>query len=56
MFDEEKKVEKREKPNILVTGTPGVGKTTIAKLLVEYVPELTYVSVGNFYIWRIILR
>jgi nucleoside-triphosphatase THEP1 len=44
---EEKFVEKRKKPNIRVTGTPGVGKTTFCKLLVEYVPELTYVSVGN---------
>lgn len=44
---EEKYVEKRKKPNILVTGTPGVGKTTFCKLLVEYVPELTYASVGK---------
>ncbi len=44
---DQEKVVKREKPNILITGTPGVGKTTISKLLVEYVPELNYVSVGN---------
>ncbi len=30
----------REKPNILITGTPGVGKTTLAKLLKEYVEGL----------------
>lgn len=30
----------REKPNILITGTPGVGKTTLTKLLKEYVEGL----------------
>lgn len=44
----EKEYKKRSKPNILVTGTPGVGKTTFCKLLVEYVPELKYFSVGKF--------
>ena len=27
----------RKIPNILVTGTPGVGKTTLGKLLPEYI-------------------
>jgi len=46
-MEPEKKQNKRQKPNILVTGTPGVGKTTFCKLLVEYVPELKYLSVGD---------
>ncbi len=31
---------KRFAPNILVTGTPGVGKTSFSKLLSEYVEGL----------------
>lgn len=30
----------REKPNILITGTPGVGKTTLGKLVSEYIEGL----------------
>ena len=37
---------KRTKPNILITGTPGVGKTTTAKLL-SSLTGLTYVNVGE---------
>jgi adenylate kinase len=37
----------RQKPNILVTGTPGVGKTSLAKLLAEYIEGLLYINVGE---------
>jgi adenylate kinase len=36
----------RAVPNILVTGTPGVGKTTLAMLLNESL-QFTYVNVGK---------
>jgi len=38
---------KRTRPNILVTGTPGVGKSTLCKLLVDYVPDLKSLTVGK---------
>ena len=38
---------KREKPNILVTGTPGVGKTTLASDVSEET-GLEHVNVGDF--------
>jgi len=38
---------KRDIPNILITGTPGVGKTTTAKLLSEYVEGLKFVNTGE---------
>jgi len=34
-------------PNILITGTPGVGKTTISRLLVEYYPKLRHYNLGE---------
>ena len=46
-MEEERPIINRTKPNILVTGTPGVGKSTICKLLTEYVQELKYISVGT---------
>jgi len=35
----------RQKPNILITGTPGVGKSTLGKMLSEYVEGMKYVDV-----------
>lgn len=37
----------RTQPNILVSGTPGTGKTTLATRLAEKVQELTYVDFGK---------
>lgn len=45
-MEEEANSVKRSKPNVLVTGTPGVGKSTYCKLLAEYIPEMKYLSVG----------
>lgn len=39
-------VPKRIVPNILVTGTPGTGKTTLATLLNEAL-SFTYINVGK---------
>lgn len=36
----------RKIPNILVTGTPGVGKTTLAKLLPEYIEGFRTYNIG----------
>ncbi|PON80442.1 P-loop containing nucleoside triphosphate hydrolase [Trema orientale] len=38
--------KKRKKPNILVTGTPGTGKTTTSSALAE-ATQLRHVSVGD---------
>ena len=38
---------KRTRPNILVTGTPGTGKTTLARAVEESVPGMARYSVGE---------
>lgn len=38
---------KRTRPNILVTGTPGTGKTTTASLIAERVQHTTHVNIGE---------
>jgi len=37
----------RKFPNIAISGTPGTGKTTLAKALVEKVPGLDYIDFGQ---------
>ena len=40
--------EPRTSPNILITGTPGTGKTTHAQLLAQLSPEpLQYINIGD---------
>lgn len=48
-MEEEKEFVPRTKPNILVAGTPGVGKTTFSKLLSEYVEGLVHINLSNFH-------
>lgn len=47
-MDEQKptNIPKRTVPNILVTGTPGTGKTTLATLLNEAL-HFTYINIGK---------
>ena len=40
-------IELKILPNILITGTPGVGKSTFAKILSEIEPRLTHFNVGE---------
>lgn len=38
----------RHEPNILITGTPGVGKSTLCKMLAQRVESLTWINIGDF--------
>ena len=40
--------EYRYKPNILVTGTPGCGKSTTCELLIRRLPEYKYYNISDF--------
>mmetsp|Transcript_3142 Transcript_3142/g.6646 ORF Transcript_3142/g.6646 Transcript_3142/m.6646 type:complete len:113 (-) Transcript_3142:9-347(-) len=40
-------METRRLPNILITGTPGTGKSTTAHLLQEKVAGLTHIEIGK---------
>ena len=42
------KHKNRSLPNILITGTPGTGKTSHCTALCEIIPELTHVDVNAF--------
>lgn len=46
MEEEIPKFQLRSIPNILVTGTPGTGKTTLATLLNEAL-HFTYINIGK---------
>jgi len=47
MADQTDTSSNRRRPNILVTGTPGVGKTSTASLLAERFDFLTHVNIGE---------
>jgi len=40
--------EERKVPNILITGTPGTGKSTLCQKLQEKRPNLKWINVGEF--------
>ena len=40
--------KERSKPNILIAGTPGVGKTTMCKKLVEKAKNFKSINIGEF--------
>jgi len=37
----------RKRPNILITGTPGVGKSCTASAIAERIPHMKYINVGE---------
>ncbi|KAK9314795.1 AAA domain-containing protein [Lipomyces starkeyi] len=38
----------RKLPNIIITGTPGTGKSAHSERLVELMPKMTYVSINKY--------
>ena len=43
-----KRNEPRTRPNLLITGTPGTGKSTLCRKLQEKLAELNWINVGEF--------
>eukprot|EP01117_Protostelium_nocturnum_P003986 TRINITY_DN15256_c0_g1_i1.p1 TRINITY_DN15256_c0_g1~~TRINITY_DN15256_c0_g1_i1.p1 ORF type:complete len:187 (+),score=74.97 TRINITY_DN15256_c0_g1_i1:31-561(+) len=35
-------------PNVLITGTPGTGKSTLAQVVVSLCPQMKYINVGDW--------
>ena len=46
----------KSRPNVLVTGTPGTGKTTLSKLLGEYVEGMQVINVGQLIVEQKLYR
>ncbi|CAL9730906.1 adenylate kinase isoenzyme 6 homolog Fap7p [Monosporozyma unispora] len=42
------KESRRYRPNLLITGTPGCGKTTTCELLQRRLPDFTYYNISEF--------
>ena len=43
------KIEELTGPNILITGTPGVGKSALCRALIEAEPEsFQWINIGSF--------
>lgn len=46
----------KSRPNVLITGTPGTGKTTLSKLLGEYVEGMQVINVGQLIVEQKLYR
>ncbi|CAB4070177.1 AK6 [Lepeophtheirus salmonis] len=43
-----KRAPKRNIPNILITGTPGTGKSRLSKCVSEACPEMKWINIGEY--------